>query len=173
MDDKKKMIKIDPYLHMRIFSVVYLMMAVFFFSSVFSSDDYTVTDYIIFFVFGMVALSVSIVMYRFCPIRVMTDGEKLYIRNTVTKETKAWMLSSFCAVYLIYSERRVAHLIFSAHEMSFEEQKALYKRAYAQKGSVLENTLVFIRTDKFWKKLIPEIKDKVSFYMQEDRLSIS
>lgn len=170
MKPKNMKVKIDPYLHLRIFSVCYFLMAMGELLLVLISyKEHTATDWVIFIVFDIVLLWVSWILYRVCPIRVMTDGEKLYIKNTVTKETKEWLLSSFCAVYLVYDIRRVYYLIFSSHTMSFDEQKVLYQRMDQKRNPVMEHNLVFVRTDKFWKKLISEIQDKVPFYIQEDQ----
>ena len=166
MKDKKKTVKIDPCPHFRVLSVAYLFMGIFFCGQLFGAS--ATMDYVIFSIVGSVCLAVSVALYCLCPIRVMTDGRTLYIRNTVNRATKAWTLSDFCAVYLFYDERRLAFLIFSSHEMGREAQEALCKRAHTKEGFVAEHNLVCVRTDKLWKRLIPKIEDAVPFYAPED-----
>ena len=169
MKNKKMKVKIDPYLHLRFFSLAYFLMAILhILCFAFDYQECTALDFVIFAIVDAVLLWVSVTLYRLRPLRVLTDGEKLYIRNTVTKETKEWNLSSFSAVYRVCNRRRVCYLIFSDHAMCFEEQNALYQRAWAEKDIILEHTLVFVRTDKFWKKLIPAMKDRIPFYEQAD-----
>ncbi len=173
MDNKKKMVKVSTHLTSRIYSVIYLLIAIGIGLLVLISyKEHTVMDWVIFAIFEVALFAVSMALRRLYPWLVMSDGEKLYIKNIVKKETKEWALTSFSAVYFLRGSRSSCYLIFSAREMSAEEQKMLYKRASQQKYIVLDDDVVFVQVDIFWDNLLPVIKDRVPFYRQGDGLRI-
>lgn len=170
MKDKMKMVKVSSHLTSKIYSMIYLLMAiVIFLLVIIFYQEHTVIDWVIFAVFDIALFVLSAVLRRVSPYLVMSDGEKLYIKNTVTKEIKEWALTSFRAVYLVHGNRSSNYLIFSAQEMCFEEQKALYQRACAMKYILLENEIVFVQVDIFWDNLLTVLKGRVPFYRQGDR----
>lgn len=173
MNDKKKMVKVSTHLFSRIRSVTILLMAIGIGLLVLISyKEHTIIDWVIFAIFEAALFAASMALRRLYPYVVMSDGEKLYIKNTVRKEIKEWNLTSFSAVYFLRGARSSCYLIFSVREMTAEEQKALYHRARKQKYIVLDNDLVFVKVDIFWDNLLPVIKDRVPFYRQGDGLRI-
>ena len=78
MKDKMKMVKVSSHLTSKIYSMIYLLMAiVIFLLVIISYQEHTVIDWVIFAVFDVALFVLSVVLRRVSPYLVMSDGEKL------------------------------------------------------------------------------------------------